>query len=38
VPGRHPGSQLIGSFEIGFRFLDSLAQQGFKIRIKQLHR
>jgi hypothetical protein len=36
--GRHAGSQFLGSFEIGFRFLDSLTQQGVEIRIKRLHR
>jgi hypothetical protein len=36
--GRHTGSQYLGSSEIGFRFFDPLAQQGFEIRIKRLHR
>jgi hypothetical protein len=31
-------SQFLGSFEIGFRFLDPLTQQGVEIRIKRLHR
>jgi hypothetical protein len=38
VAGCHTGSQFPGSFEIGVRFLDLLAQQGFVVRIKRLHR
>jgi hypothetical protein len=36
--GCYTASQFLGSFEISFRCLDSLAQQGLVIRIKRLHR
>ena len=35
---RHTGSQFLGGFQIGFRLLDPLAQQGLETRIKRLHK
>jgi len=35
---RHKGTQFLSGFQIGFRLLDPLAQEGLEIRIKRLHR
>jgi hypothetical protein len=35
---RQTWRQLLGGFEIGFRLLDPLAQQGLETRIKRLHK
>jgi hypothetical protein len=35
---RHTWRQLLGGFQIGFRLLDPLAQQGLETRIKRLHK